>query len=149
MSIYRFYRLAMLLPIVVPILVIVGSYFFGLPISLSLSTLTLVLTMSGVFGAVPYSLLALWASRWISGRTESEIRRKALRAPLFMLAAFLPFPFLLSASGGDPVGEGIILLLLAVPAILILGYAYVGLVLWLQHLAEARGWLALETSGAA
>lgn len=143
MPMRRFYRIAMILPLVVPIPVMVGAYVFGMPISWPLEQIVFVLIMSEVLGAIPYLLLALWANRWMQGRTENEIRRKALRAPLFMLVAFLALLLLLSGLSGDPLGEGLLVFLYAGPAILILGYAYVGLVFWLRRLVVARGWLEL------
>ena len=37
---------------------------------------------------------------WLPGRSEREIRRAALRAPLLMVAAFTPFAFLPGALSG-------------------------------------------------
>lgn len=62
-------------------LLMAGAYFFGMPIYWPLNQVVVVLIGSGLLGAIPYSLLALWANRWMQGKTESEIRRKALRAP--------------------------------------------------------------------
>jgi len=137
----RFYRLAMVLPVLVPAGVMAGAYVFGMPISFLLSNVAVVLMASGVLGAIPYTVLALWANRWMQGKTEIEIRRKAIRAPLFMLAAFPPFVFFLTAftSERDWLGDAFFGLLLGIPAILVLGYAYVGLVFGLRRLVVLEG----------
>jgi hypothetical protein len=144
-----FYRLALLLPLLIPAAVMTGASFVGLPTFEPLKSLVAALIVSGLAGAVPYSLLALWASWWIKEKSEREIRRLALRAPVLMLLAFLPVAFLIGASDGDTLGEGLFILLYAVPCILVLGYAYVALVFWLRHIAQTREWISIPPASAA
>src|SRR6185436_6351213 len=87
MSIQTFYRLTVWLPIAVPALVAYGIHGLGFTVEgESLQRLVFILLASLLYGSVPYSLLALWATWWIGGRPEPEIRRMAFRAPLLMIA---------------------------------------------------------------
>lgn len=148
-SVNRFYRLALLLPILVPAAVMVGAYFVGLPTFEPLSSMVAALLASGYVGVLPYSLFALWATWWIRGKSESQIRRLALRAPVLMLLIFTPVAFLMGASDGDALAGALFVLIYAVPCILILGYAYVGLVFWMRRLAKTREWISTLSAPAA
>lgn len=147
MPMRRFYRLAMVLPVLLPALITVGVYLFGLPIFWPLNQFVLVLMASGYLGAIPYSLLALWANRWMEGKNEVEIQHKALRAPLFMLAAYPLFVFLLTGltSESDWLGDVLFALIFGLPGVLVVGYGYVALVLCLRRLVVDRGWLELTS----
>ena len=149
MSINRFYRLALLLPILVPAAVMIGASVVGVPTFEPLSSLVAALVASGLAGALPYSLLALWANWRIIGKSERDIRRLALRAPVLMVLVFIPVAFLMGASEGDTVGEALFILIYAVPCILVLGYGYVALVFWLRHLVRNREWLSAPPATAA
>jgi hypothetical protein len=148
-SVHRFYRFAIWLPILVSGAAMLGAALVGLPTLGPLNLIVMSLILSGLYGSIPYSLLALWASRWIQGRSENEIRRLALFMPVLMLAAFLPFAFLIGASDGDPLFGGLFMMLIAVPYILVLGYAYVGLVFWLRSIAQTRKWISTAPVSAA
>ena len=141
-SVHRFYRFAIWLPILISGVTMLGAALVGSPTFAPLGFVVTALILSGLYGAIPYSLLALWASRWMRGRSESEIRRLALRMPPLMLVAFLPFAFLIGASDGDTVLGGLFMMLIAAPYILFLGYAYVGLVFWLRVIAQTRKWIS-------
>ena len=138
----RFYRFAIWLPILVSGATILGAALVGLPNFGPLNLIAVSLISSGLYGAIPYSLLAIWASWWIRGRGENEIRRLALFMPVLMLGAFLPFAFLIGASDGDPLLGGLFMVLIAIPYILVLGYAYVGLTFWLRSIAGTRKWIS-------
>ena len=141
-SVQRFYRLAMWIPILIPAVILLGTTLLGLPTFDPLSVVVMTLLLSALYGAVPYSLLALWASWWIRWKSESDIRRLAVRMPFLMLVAFLPIALLIGASDREVLRGGFLIWVIAAPFILVLGYAYVGLVFWLQHIAQTRGWIS-------
>jgi hypothetical protein len=148
-SVHRFYRLALLLPILIPAVVMIGAYFVGLPTFEPLKSVVTALIASGYVGALPYSLFALWAAWWIRGKSERQIRRLALRAPVLMLLVFTPVAFLMGVSDSDTFGGTLFILLYAVPCILVLGYAYVGVVFWIRRLANTREWISTLSAPAA
>ncbi len=144
LTINRFYRIAVWLPIVISGPTMLGAALVGLPIFDPLNVIVMALIMAGVYGGIPYALLALWASRWMRGKTELEIRRLARLMPIWMLLAFLPVAFLMGASDGDTLFGGLFWILVATPYILVLGYGYVGLVFFLRFIAQTRGWISPE-----
>jgi hypothetical protein len=146
MSVHRYYRLAVWLPLVIPGLVWAGARLFGLPAFELLHDLAVTLLLSLLYGGVPYAVLAAWATWWIDCRDETEIRRQAFRAPLLMLAAFVPFALTIGAAGGHALGGAMVLLLFGAPYILVLGYGYVGLVFLIRRLAQRAGWLPGDQS---
>jgi hypothetical protein len=148
-SVNRFYGLALLLPILIPAVVIMGASLVGLPTFEPLGSAVMVLIASGYVGVLPYSLFALWAAWWIRGKNEAQIRRLAVRAPVLMLVVLIPVAFVMGASNGDTLYGGLFVLLFAVPSTLILGYAYVGLVFWLRRLARKRALISTLTAPAA
>ena len=124
MSTVAFYRTCLWLPLAVPAVVIAVRTTLGL--SLAEGMVGEVLSYSLVYGGVPYAGLALWATWWIGGRSEPEIRRLMLRAPLLMAAVFVTLTMAVGLIVRAPVPfAGLALLGAAV--ILPLGYAYVGL----------------------
>lgn len=142
LSIDRFCRIALWTPVFIPPVVMLGVATFGLPISLHLHTLVFAIVVCGVYGTVPYLVFALWANRWIAGRSETEIRRMAICAPALMFAAFVPIALVSGAANGDAIGEGMFLMINAVLSVLLLGYAYVALICGLRRVAQARNWIA-------
>jgi len=130
MSIHVIYRASVWLPIVVPAVLIAVVNAFGLP--LAAGVVGEVLAYSLLYGGIPYAALAMWATWWIGGRPESEIRRLMFRAPLLMVALFVP----LALGAGLMVGQLVPFTAVAVlgtVVILILGYAYVGLAVLLRE----------------
>jgi hypothetical protein len=101
------------------------------------------LVSAGFVGGIPYCLLALWATWWMRGESEAEIRRLARLMPLWMLVAFLLVALLMGAVEGD-IFEGVFLMAIGIPYILVLGYGYVGLVFLLRFIAQTRGWISPE-----
>ena len=148
MSVNRFYRLMLLLPILIPAVVMSGAAVVGLPTFEPLNSLVVALIASGLAGALPYSLFALWASWRIKEMSERDIRRLALRAPLLMVLVFIPAAFLMGALEGDTLG-GAFILIYAIPCILVLGYGYVALVFWIRHLVRNREWISTANASAA
>jgi hypothetical protein len=123
MSICTVYRLCIWLPILVPALVILVAKAFTL--NLADGLVWEVLAYSLVYGGLPYAALALWASWWIGGRSEGEIRRLMFRAPLLMVAVFVPVALVAGLAVGAP-GPFAAVAVLGTLIILPLGYLYVG-----------------------
>jgi len=111
MTVTTVYRLCIWLPIVVPAILIVVVNLFGL--SDPVGYVGEMVAYSLLYGGIPYTLLGLWATWWVGGRPEPEVRRLMFRAPLLMVAVFVP----LSLMVGLIVGAFVIILL---------GYTYVG-----------------------
>ena len=147
MTVQTFYRCAVWLPLAIPALVATAVHAAGWDPSLSpVVKLVQLLLMSLMYGGLPYAALAAWATWWIGGRLEPEIRRRALQAPLWMVAAWLPF----TAAIGGLAGRVQIFVGLAglgIVVILPLGYAYVTLVFLLRRWLGRAG--ALSSSRAA
>jgi hypothetical protein len=97
-----------------------------------------------IWGGLPYAALALWATWWVGGRAESEIRRLMFRAPLLMVAVFAPLT-LVPGLVVDAPGPMAAVALLGSVVILLLGYAYVGLTV-VVRLGMGNGWRSTETS---
>jgi hypothetical protein len=89
MSVHAFYRRAVWLPIALPSLV--AALFHGLGLGPTGSEILTLLLASLVYGGLPYAPIALFATFWIDGRPEAEIRRRAVRAPFWMIVSFLIF----------------------------------------------------------
>ncbi|WP_331877639.1 hypothetical protein [Longimicrobium sp.] len=142
-----FYRCAVWLPLGIPALVATAVHAAGWRPSLSpVAKLVQLLLMSGIYGGLPYAMLAAWATWWIDRRLEPEIRRRALQAPLWMVAAWLPFTAVIGGlSGRVEIFLG--LAGLGILVILPLGYAYVTLVFLLRRWLGRAG--ALSSSRAA
>lgn len=130
MSIYTVYRVCIWLPIVVPAVVVLLVTAAGRRVSEGV--VVEVLLYSLVVGGVPYAALAGWATWWIGGRSEAEIRRLMFRAPLLMVAIFAPLALLIGLVVGN-FGPFVAVAGLGTAIILALGYGYVGLSLLLRH----------------
>jgi hypothetical protein len=61
MSVHRYYRLAVWLPLVIPALVWGVTRLFGFPLFQPLGALVAALLLSLLYGGAPYALLAAWA----------------------------------------------------------------------------------------
>jgi hypothetical protein len=131
MKIQSFYRAAVWLPLLVPAVAAIAVYIAGWPQnSVARKALQIVL-ISGVYGGLPYALLAVYGTWWIGDRSEAEIRKRAILAPLFMIAVWVPVA-LLAGILYKRVDTFVGLLMLGTAFILSLGYAYVGMVLLLR-----------------
>jgi hypothetical protein len=143
-SISAIYRLCIWLPLVVPAALVTISAVSGqAPMG---GLLGEVLTLSLIYGGVPYAALAGWGSWWISGRPESEIRRMMFRAPVLMAALYIPLALGVGVLVG---GLRSFAALAAFGAVVIvaLGYGYVGLTLVLrQALGPRAGTSSLRAS---
>ena len=127
MSVSAVYRLCIWLPIFVPAVVIAIASARGRLDGLVWE----LLAYSLLYGGLPYAALAVWATWWVGGRTEAEIRRLMFRVPLLMAGLYVPLALVLGIAVGAPgpfaavAGVGCIVILL-------LGYAYVGAALLLR-----------------
>lgn len=127
------YRIGIWLPLAVPTLV--AGLVHGLGVATYLGPLqeaVQILLMSLLYGGVPYAPLALWATWWVGGRSEPEIRRLMMRAPLLMVAVFAPVALLAGIVVGQPVPFIAVAVLGAIITIPV-GYFYVGLVVLLRE----------------
>ena len=122
------------MPIAVPALLIA---IMAIARSGDAGVLAEVVGYSLLWGGIPYIALAIWATWWIGGRPEAEIRRLMFRAPLLMMAIFVPLALVLGVIVGAPVPFLGVAVLGAV-SILALGYGYVGLTALLRSDFEER-----------
>jgi hypothetical protein len=135
MSIYTIYRACVWLPIFVPAAVILVANTFD--VRLSNGVAWEVLAYSLLYGGLPYVVLATWATWWVGGRTEAEIRRLMFRAPLLMVAVFVPVSLAVGLVVGvfEPFAA---VAALGAAVIVPLGYAYVGLTVVARHILGPR-----------
>jgi hypothetical protein len=139
MTVQRFYRAAVWLPLAVPLPVVIAFDGFGWsPGDRVLNVVVQPLLMSFVYGGVPYAAAAIWAMRWIEGhRSEPDIRRLALRAPFIVLAVWVGFSTLLLFARG--VSAIALLSALGGAYILVLGYIYIAVVFVLRRALARTG----------
>ena len=130
MSSRTIYRLCIWLPILVPAAVILVAD--ALELRLANGVIWEVLAYSLLYGGLPYSVLAMWATWWVGRHPEREIRRLMFRAPLLMAAIFLPLALVVGFAVGAP-GPFAAVAALGSLMILPLGYAYVGLAVLLRR----------------
>jgi hypothetical protein len=129
MSIYAVYRTAIWLPIAVPVALIAVVNAFDL--RHTVGGVGQIVAFSLVYGGIPYAALAAWATWWVGGRPEPEIRRLMFLAPLVMAAVFDPLALVLGLVTGD-MQAFIALAILGTAVIIPLGYLYVGLAVLLR-----------------
>lgn len=129
MSTVSVYRLSIWLPILVPATVIAVAKTFGLRLAEGL--LWEMLAYSFLYGGLPYTFLAIWATWWVGRHSEGEIRRLMIRSPLLMGSLFAPAALMLGFAVGAP-GPFAAVAVLGLLIILVLGYGYVGMALLLR-----------------
>lgn len=120
------YRLGIWLPVLVPAIVALVTHGGGMTVAgdIPLGKVSQILLASLLYGGVPYVALALWATWWMVGRPESEVRHLMFRAPFLMAAVFMVTAFVTGIAVGQPrsfIALGILGAIAAVP----LGYVYV------------------------
>ena len=120
----RYYRIAIWAPIALPATLWAGTARFGLPIWDPVAQVVSSIIVSGAYGAIPYTVLALWATWRIRSLDEGAIRRLAWQAPCLMLIPFLPFALIVGALDGE-VSGGLALFGIGGLYIIVLGYGYV------------------------
>lgn len=117
------------MPVLLPAVLIIVVNLFGLRDIVGV--VGEMLAYSLLYGGIPYVALAVWATWWVGGRTESDIRRLMFRAPLLMLAAFVPLALVVGLVVGAP-GPFAAVAMLGGVVIILLGYSYVGLAVLLR-----------------
>ena len=119
------YTLGIWLPLLLPVAFAVPGYWFGTAFAhTDLGKLSQVVLGSLLYGGIPYSLLAIWATWWIRRKPESTIRYVMFRAPFLMAALF----FLMAAVVGEIVDARTQFLAVGVLGVIVtipLGYFYV------------------------
>lgn len=98
-----------------------------------LAELVGIIIVSGLYGGIPYLVLAVYATWWIDHRPEPVVRRRALQAPLWMIGLWIMAAAVVGVRSGK-LDMFAVLVGLGAAAILVVGYAYVGLVFLLRAL---------------
>lgn len=124
------YRVCIWLPIVVPAILIVVVNLFGL--SDAVGFVGEMVAYSLLYGGIPYAALGVWATWWVGGRPEPEVRRLMFRAPLLMVAVFVPLSLMVGLIVGAFVPFAAVAGLGAF-VIILLGYTYVGLTVLIRE----------------
>lgn len=137
-GVQRYYRAAIWLPIALPLMCWLVVRVFGNPVWGILEMAVVALVLSLVYGGIPYAVIAAWATWHTRTFDERALRRFAWRTPLLMLLAFLPYAFVFAALDGDGWIGGLVVFGMGAPYILVLGYAYVALVLGVGLLFSRR-----------
>ncbi len=138
----RVYRFSLWLPLIVPAVVIVAMNILVNGLGMPKPSVVLDVTLeriagSGLFGGLPYLALALWARRWMRGRSEREIQRLMFAAPVLMIGAFSVFCVAMGVFA-DRMSIWLRIAWEFSPLILILGYAYVAVTLLLRAVVVRR-----------
>lgn len=131
------YRLFIWMPLAVPAVVALLVTGLGVaPTSAILNKFVQLQLISLVYGGPVYAPLAAWATWWVGGRSDAQVRRLMFRAPLLMAALFA----LVALLSGAIVGQVRVfarVALVGVIASLVLGYCYVALVVLLRRVGDA------------
>lgn len=133
MTINTFYRLVVWLPLLFP--AVVAGIVHGVGVGVQhgpTQDIVEVLLMSLLYGGVPYGVLAVWATVWIGGKEEAQIRRLMFRAPLLMAAVFAPVAMLAGLIVGAP-GPFAAVAVLGALASVVVGYVYVLVVMLIRE----------------
>ena len=140
MSIHTFYRLCIWLPILVPAVLIVAARVLTLRLA-SGPLIFEFLAYSLLYGGMPYAVLAAVATWWVGRKGEEQIRQVMYRAPLLMMAVFVPMALILGLLAGAMAPFAAVAGLGAV-VILLLGYGYVALTIVLRYAFTRLGAIA-------
>jgi hypothetical protein len=124
-SVESIYRLGIWLPLIVPAGLAIAIHGLGLFVGASpASKVAQLLLASLLYGGVPYFTLAVWATWWISGRSEVDIRHLMFRAPFVFALIFMLAAAVVGRLVGQPV-PFIAVGVLGSIASIVLGYFYV------------------------
>ena len=140
MSIQTFYRLCIWLPILVPAVLIVSARLLTFRLA-SGPVIFEFLAYSLLYGGMPYAVLAAVATWWVGMKDEEQIRHVMFRAPLLMLAVFVPLELMLGLVAGELVPFAAVAGLGAL-VILLLGYGYVASTVVLRYALARLGVIA-------
>lgn len=134
-----FYRVALVLPLVAPLLLWAALYAW--PMSDADSTIVVTFLYSLMIGGLPYLVFAAGFARWMRDKSPAVIRRGTLWAPLLFMPWLLGVVAVVAALRRGPAFDrisardgGLIALMLCL-GVLVVGYAYVGI-------TEGARWLA-------
>ena len=142
MTARTFYRLSLWIPIVLPLAVMLAVHGLDVrPTGAATAKFFQIMLISIVYGGIPYGLLAIWATWWIGPRSEPEIRRRALVAPLWLVGVWSLFAMVQSILSGK-LEMFVGLVGLGTVFSLILGYGYVALVLALRAALGRAGFIS-------
>lgn len=134
MSMHTQYRLFVWMPLGVLVLVAVLVHGAGLQPSSGLVRKGVQVSLAALlYGGVPYAALAVWATWWVGGRSESEIQRMMLRSPVLFAALFSVLATIVGIVVGKP-RDFLAVALLGAAVSLGLGYCFVVLA-WLGRRA--------------
>ncbi|TAK12608.1 MAG: hypothetical protein EPO35_11245, partial [Acidobacteria bacterium] len=128
MKVRTFYRLSVWLPLLLPLAA--AALFGDQP-----GAIGSLLYISFFFGGLPYALLAIWATWWIGGRPEEDIRILMFMMPLVMLGAYVLFIAVIGAVNGKG-DKALSMISIGAAVIIPLGFAYVGLVAALRWMLK-------------
>jgi len=127
-----FYRIVVWLPLIIPALVVgMVEALDQSPSGLARKSVQ-VLALTLFYGGIPYAALALWASWWMRGRSEADIKRLMFWAPVLMAGTFAVVAITVGLWAGQPRPFAATAALGAIFAIPI-GYGYVALGLLLRQ----------------
>ena len=140
MSIHTFYRLCIWLPILVPAVLIVSARALMFRLA-SGPVIFEFLAYSLLYGGLPYSVVAAVATWWVGTKDEGQIRHVMYRAPLLMMAVFVPWALILGLIAGA-MGPFAAVAGLGAIVILLLGYGYVALTVVLRYAFTRFGAIA-------
>lgn len=140
MSIRTFYRVCIWLPILVPAILIGSARVLTFRLA-SGPVILEFLAYSLLYGGIPYAVLAAVATWWVGRKDEEQIRHVMYRAPLLMLAVFVPLALMLGLVAGAVVPFAAVAGLGAL-VILLLGYGYVALTVVLRYALARVGVIA-------
>ena len=141
-SVTRFYRASLWLPVALPVVVILAMDILlkGLGVEKvrgPLSGVLQILAYSLIYGGLPYICLAFWATWWIGDREERQVRRLMLVAPLLMVVSFCCWCLLVGLAV-DRFRVWLAVAALGSVISILLGYAYVLLTLLLRLVFRNR-----------
>ncbi|HEX2091880.1 MAG TPA: hypothetical protein VHG28_05725 [Longimicrobiaceae bacterium] len=140
MSTRRYYQASLSLPLLVPLAAaLVGAV---APERSGVADVASILVFSGIYGGLPYVVLAAGLLRWWRGRGDREIRTSIHLAPLLMLplqlVPLIAYSMLSGPGAWTRMGQGI---LFFGGFVLGLGYLYVLVAEAGFHLGMWRGWI--------
>ena len=149
MTVARFYRAAVWLPIVVSGIALAGIQLVGTPINYTLNQFVMVFVIAGYFGGIPYLALAIWASWYLRSGGERTGHIVALLLPILMIPACALYALALTLWNHSSLGDVLFLTMMSAAWAIPLGYCYVAFVFAVRWLALRRGWLTLAAAAPA
>jgi hypothetical protein len=134
MTATRYYQIFLLMPVLLPLAALAafaaGVETFFLPLDFVLGTLA----VSGIFGGIPYLLLALPTVLWMRRKNLQQIRRRAKLMPLLLIPLYAAAAVIYILLEGGSLTDGLALALVGSLYILPIGYVYVGAALLSERL---------------